>query len=111
MPVPPRLALIILLAFPLPLVLAASVVAPIWRRTHVPSQGFFNPQDNNGSMLTVRLLLTRKDIVVDRRPVQFGFSTSPPDLGEPLNMIISANSDPAVLQDQDTNGGLRNFFL
>lgn len=68
MPVPPRLALIILLAFPLPLVLAASVT-PIWRRTHVPSQGYFDPQDNNGSMLTVRLLLTRKVIVVNKRPV------------------------------------------
>jgi len=38
------------------------------------------------------------------------FPTSPEGLGEPLNTIISAKSDPDVLIDQQVNGGLRNFF-
>ena len=37
--------------------------------------------------------------------------TDPPGQGEPLNAIISGNSDPRVLVDETTNGGLRNFFL
>ena len=32
-------------------------------------------------------------------------------LGEPANAILSAKSDPEVLIDQETNGGLRNYFL
>jgi hypothetical protein len=36
--------------------------------------------------------------------------TYPPGQGEPLNIIISGNSDAAVLVDQATNGGLQNFF-
>jgi len=36
--------------------------------------------------------------------------TSPP-AGEPLNVIIAGNSDPAVLVDSQDNGGFRNFFL
>lgn len=31
-------------------------------------------------------------------------------LGEPLNAIISGNSDKDVLVDQATDGGLRNYF-
>jgi len=37
--------------------------------------------------------------------------TFPAGLGEPLNVIITANSDPDVLKDQETDGGLRNYFL
>jgi hypothetical protein len=32
-------------------------------------------------------------------------------VGEPANAILSAKSDPAVLIDQETDGGLRNYFL
>jgi hypothetical protein len=32
-------------------------------------------------------------------------------LGEPVNAILSAKSDPQILIDQETNGGLRNYFL
>lgn len=31
--------------------------------------------------------------------------------GEPLNMIISGNSDAEVLVDSEMDGGLRNYFL
>lgn len=30
--------------------------------------------------------------------------------GEPINAIISASSDPRVLINQDTHGGLGNYF-
>ncbi|TRM64836.1 hypothetical protein BD626DRAFT_429258 [Schizophyllum amplum] len=56
------------------------------------SDGYFNPSDNGGSMLTQ----------VD--------GTYPEGLGEPLNMIISANSDDDVLVDQKSNGGFRAYF-
>ena len=32
-------------------------------------------------------------------------------LGEPLNVIISGNSDDLVLVDSEDNGGFRNYFL
>ncbi|GJJ15780.1 hypothetical protein Clacol_010058 [Clathrus columnatus] len=56
-------------------------------------KGFVNPEENGGRMVT------------------FGFQTFPDGLGEPLNVIISGNSDPDVLIDQNTNGGLRNYYL
>jgi hypothetical protein len=37
--------------------------------------------------------------------------TFPPGQGEPLNIIISGNSDARALVDSEENGGLRNFFL
>lgn len=37
--------------------------------------------------------------------------TFPAGLGEPINVIISANSDADVMKDQETDGGLRNYFL
>jgi len=37
--------------------------------------------------------------------------TFPPGQGEPLNVIISAVSDGAVLIDSEENGGMRNYFL
>ncbi|KAI0284127.1 hypothetical protein BC826DRAFT_1099416 [Russula brevipes] len=59
----------------------------------VPSQGFYNPRDNGGSWLT-----------------QVN-GTFPAGLGEPINAIVLGTSDPAVLVDQQNNGGLRNYFL
>ncbi|PSS06576.1 hypothetical protein PHLCEN_2v3634 [Hermanssonia centrifuga] len=66
---------------------------PFWRRSNVPPQGYFDPKDNGGSLLT-------------QVP-----GTFPAGLGEPLNVIMSANSDSDVLKDQETDGGLRNYFL
>ena len=37
--------------------------------------------------------------------------TFPPGQGEPLNVIISGNSDARALVDEQTNGGLINYFL
>jgi len=37
--------------------------------------------------------------------------TFPPGQGEPINVILSAVSDSAVLKDTETNGGMRNYFL
>lgn len=37
--------------------------------------------------------------------------TFPAGLGEPINAIITVNSDPTVLVDQEIKGGLRNYFL
>ncbi|KIM80967.1 hypothetical protein PILCRDRAFT_72410 [Piloderma croceum F 1598] len=62
------------------------------RRRDTPSAGYFNPASNGGSLLT-----------------QVS-GTSPP-AGEPINVIVSGNSDKAVLNDTEVNGGLRNFFL
>ncbi|EIN12672.1 hypothetical protein PUNSTDRAFT_97478 [Punctularia strigosozonata HHB-11173 SS5] len=64
---------------------------PLNRRA-IPSDGFYNPLSNGGAMLT-----------------QVS-NTFPAGQGEPLNAIISANSDKAVLVDQSTSGGLRNYF-
>ncbi|KAF5376835.1 hypothetical protein D9757_008883 [Collybiopsis confluens] len=58
-----------------------------------PEQGYSNPLDGGGSMLTL----------VD--------GTFPLGQGEPLNIIISGNSDEAVLKDQESEGGLRNYWL
>ncbi|KIK63071.1 hypothetical protein GYMLUDRAFT_163766 [Collybiopsis luxurians FD-317 M1] len=61
-------------------------------RRDTPSQGYFDPSANGGSMLTT---------VAD---------TSPPGQQEPINMIISANSDSAVLKDTNSEGGLQTYF-
>ncbi|KAF9013102.1 hypothetical protein BDQ17DRAFT_1386752 [Cyathus striatus] len=58
-----------------------------------PPEGYHNPLDNGGSMLTLV-------------PVTF-----PEGQGEPINTIISGNSDSHVLVDSEENGGLRNYFL
>ncbi|KAI5123152.1 hypothetical protein M0805_000855 [Coniferiporia weirii] len=63
------------------------------KRSSVPAEGYFNPLDNGGSMLT---------------EVN---GTFPAGLGEPLNVILTANSDSAVLVDQETDGGLRNYYF
>ncbi|OCH87727.1 hypothetical protein OBBRIDRAFT_781260 [Obba rivulosa] len=68
---------------------------PLWRRgssRNIPPAGFYDPRNGNGSWLTS---------VPD---------TFPAGLGEPLNAIISASSDPLVLVDQQTDGGMRNYF-
>jgi hypothetical protein len=79
------------------LTLARSPRSPqiIWRRASqsIPPQGYYNPYLTDGSLLT---------IVPD---------TFPAGLGEPINTIITANSDADVLKDQQTDGGLRNYFF
>ncbi|KAJ4482442.1 hypothetical protein J3R30DRAFT_3669366 [Lentinula aciculospora] len=76
---------------------ASSSISPPTRSAYAPrsalSEGYYNPLSNGGSMLTI----------VD--------GTFPPGQGEPLNIIISGNSDEAVLKDQETDGGLRNYWL
>ncbi|KAG9096262.1 hypothetical protein FRC06_008861 [Ceratobasidium sp. 370] len=62
-------------------------------RRDVPEAGFEDPRANGGSLLTS------------------GFLTFPAGLGEPLNVILSAKSDSAVLVDREDKGGLRNYFL
>ncbi|KAJ3735896.1 hypothetical protein DFJ43DRAFT_763779 [Lentinula guzmanii] len=77
--------------------IASSLLPPTKPTFHsprsVPSEGYYSPLSNGGSMLTI----------VD--------GTFPAGQGEPLNIIISANSDQAVLVDQETDGGLRNYWL
>ncbi|TFK52349.1 hypothetical protein OE88DRAFT_1657558 [Heliocybe sulcata] len=67
---------------------------PLSRRAskNVPSQGYYDPLDSGGGMLTQ---------VPD---------TYPAGLGEPINVILSGNSDAAVLVDQQSDGGLRNYY-
>ncbi|KAG7088055.1 hypothetical protein E1B28_012088 [Marasmius oreades] len=66
-----------------------------WRRASqkVAAEGFANPKESGGSFLT---------------QVE---NTTPPGQSEPVNMIISANSDADVLKDQEDGGGLRNYWL
>ncbi|KAH7920591.1 hypothetical protein BV22DRAFT_1020919 [Leucogyrophana mollusca] len=54
--------------------------------------GYYDPTDGGGAMLTA---------------VQ---DTYPAGLGEPINVIISAYSDAAVLQSTADNGGLINYY-
>ncbi|KAF9642558.1 hypothetical protein BDM02DRAFT_3105500 [Thelephora ganbajun] len=63
------------------------------RRNAVPGLGYYNPIDYGGYMLTYI-------------PTEWTVG-----LGEPVNAILSAKSDPQILIDQETNGGLRNYFL
>ncbi|KAN0074621.1 hypothetical protein V8E55_011670 [Tylopilus felleus] len=65
--------------------------APPQRRNNTTA-GYFAPMDGGGSLLTQ------------------ASNTYPPGLGEPINAIISANSDSAVLQSTVNNGGLINYF-
>ncbi|KAF6755806.1 hypothetical protein DFP72DRAFT_895253 [Ephemerocybe angulata] len=59
---------------------------------NVPPDGFYNPYVSGGKLLTL-------------------METYPPNQGEPLNAVISGNSDERVLVDQEVEGGLRNYFL
>lgn len=38
-------------------------------------------------------------------------NTFPEGQGEPINVVISGNSDERVLQQTETNGGLINYFM
>ncbi|QRV77516.1 hypothetical protein RhiJN_05531 [Ceratobasidium sp. AG-Ba] len=67
--------------------------SPQLARRDAPEAGFDDPRAKGGSLLTS------------------GFVTYPAGLGEPLNVILSAKSDEAVLVDREEKGGLRNFFL
>jgi len=60
---------------------------------NVPPAGYYDPSAGNGSLLTS---------VPD---------TSPPGLHEPINVILTGNSDQDVLVDAQTNGGLRNYYI
>ncbi|KAF7327754.1 hypothetical protein MKEN_00355000 [Mycena kentingensis (nom. inval.)] len=64
---------------------------PISRRADAPV-AYYSPADAGGSMLT-------------KSP-----NTYPP-AGEPLNVIISGLSTPAVLKNQEVDGGFLNFML
>ncbi|KAF9018554.1 hypothetical protein BDZ89DRAFT_1210101 [Hymenopellis radicata] len=68
-----------------------------WRRADrsVPEAGYYNPYESErgGSLLT-NILGT----------------TYPPGQAEPVNAIISGNSDEQMLKDQEENGGLRTTF-
>ncbi|WWC57901.1 uncharacterized protein I303_100436 [Kwoniella dejecticola CBS 10117] len=55
-------------------------------------EGFVDPSLNGGSMLTYTL------------------NTFPPNLGEPLNVIISNQSDPRVLAETMWEGGLYTYL-
>ncbi|KAJ3752257.1 hypothetical protein EV360DRAFT_97492 [Lentinula raphanica] len=59
---------------------------------HDDHTSYFDPSSNGGSMLTT---------VAD---------TSPPGQQEPINLIISANSDAGVLKDGNVDGGLQTYF-
>ncbi|OCF41729.1 hypothetical protein I317_04433 [Kwoniella heveanensis CBS 569] len=58
----------------------------------VEALGFNDPSKTGGSMLTYTLW------------------TTPPNLGEPLNIIISNESDPRVLEETMLDGGLYNYL-
>lgn len=60
---------------------------------NIPQEGYYNPLNSGGSMLT-------------QIPVTF-----PMGMGEPLNAIISGNSDSRVLANGEVDGGLLNYFL
>ncbi|CAK9779616.1 hypothetical protein CC85DRAFT_288971 [Cutaneotrichosporon oleaginosum] len=74
----------------LPLLAAAAHASALFPRDY---SGFKDPNALGGSMLTV----------VN--------NTYPPGLGEPLNVIISTESDPAVLKDSLYDGGFQNYML
>lgn len=59
-------------------------------------------------MLTVSPLSSRRAIADKPKIIN---ETYPPNLGEPLNAILSADSDSAVLQRTDLNGGFLNYML
>ncbi|KAK0243818.1 hypothetical protein EDD85DRAFT_805603 [Armillaria nabsnona] len=77
----------------LPLSFSSFALATKIFNRDVPSEGYYSPASNGGSMLTV-----------------VG-QTFPDGQQEPVNAIISGNSDQAVLAQQSTNGGLINYFL
>ncbi|KAM5533632.1 hypothetical protein V8D89_012745 [Ganoderma adspersum] len=69
--------------------------SPLWRRASssrsVPPAGFYTPAAKGGEMLTV--------------------APNTGGLGEPLNVIVSGNSDELVLADNEDQGGFRNWMI
>ncbi|KAI1793311.1 hypothetical protein LXA43DRAFT_1124615 [Ganoderma leucocontextum] len=69
--------------------------SPLWRRASssrsVPPAGFYDPSKNEGGLLTV--------------------APNTGGLGEPLNVIVSGNSDELVLVDNEEKGGFRNWMI
>ncbi|KAI0821960.1 hypothetical protein BC628DRAFT_1422131 [Trametes gibbosa] len=61
------------------------------RGSNVPPEGFYDPTATGGKMLTI--------------------APNTDGLGEPLNVILSGNSDADVLVDREDQGGMRNYFL
>lgn len=101
----------------LPSLSTAAEHKPYWRRwmfwrradRNVPPEGYHNPYKTGGSLLTVFLLiLSFARSLSSPQQVEW---TNVPGQGEPVNTIISGNSDQDVLKDQEVDGGLRNYFL
>ena len=78
---------------------------------NVPAIGYYDPNANGGSMLTVSSLSLFFLVSLTLIDLQQVNGTFPPGLGEPINIVLSGNSEAAVLVDSETNGGLRNYFL
>jgi len=76
----------------IPALVSAFSLNPFSRRG-ASSLGYYNPDDSGGSLLT------------------YIPGSNTVGVGEPLNVILSGNSDQAILVDQEINGGLRNYFL
>lgn len=142
-PVPVRLAIapsdpalfsipLLLLALCLPNLVSASSERPPdplthRRRASVPPEGYYDPRNNGGSFLTVRLphiapspgralCASLSEVIINYSLICLPFLqqipvTYPMGLGEPINAILSGNSDAAVLVDQMENGGLQNYFI
>nr|VWO96323.1 Acetolactate synthase (EC [Ganoderma boninense] len=70
--------------------------SPLWRRASssrsVPPAGFYNPSAN-GASATSKV------------------APNTGGLGEPLNVIVSGNSDELVLADNEDKGGFRNWMI
>lgn len=65
---------------------------------------YVDPNTVGGSMLTVRCCCAALTYQVVN-------DTYPPGLGEPINVILSAKSDPEVLIDSLYDGGFQNYML
>lgn len=59
-------------------------------------------------VLLADVWLTRS---LDFPNLQIVNNTYPPGQGEPLNVIVSGDSDPQVLVDSLDNGGFQNYML
>ena len=62
-------------------------------------------------MLTVGSHIRIFDVEIINHSEQIVPDTFPAGLGEPINVILTGKSDADVLKDQETDGGLRNYFL
>lgn len=73
--------------------------------------GFDDPRANGGQMLTVSLAHFHSRQMVCLYVLQIANNTNPPGLGEPLNTILSAESDARVLDVNIEKGGFLNYML